>query len=101
MVEIVGVIPEKTQKYENMLAVFEACKKAGVEYPKEVVDFFELNEYTSEYVPPQDGMETEITNTEIISKEGNEETIDGAVYTIDISKIPEKFKKLKIKVAYW
>lgn len=95
--EIVGIVP-KDSKYEGMLKVFDACEKAGVDCPEEVREYFCLDDYSSSYVPPRDGMELDLE--EIVKKTGDEEYEDGAVYDIDISALPENVKSIKVKVCY-
>lgn len=98
---IYGVVPV-TEEYKNLLKVFHACKKAGVECPEKVVDFFQLDDHSDDYEPSKDGMEIDLEelDPEVISKTGDEEYSDGALYEIDLSLFPENIKKIRITVGY-
>lgn len=96
-----GVVPV-TEEYKNMLKVFHACKKAGIECPEKVADFFQLDDHSDDYEPSKDGMEIELEELkpEVVSKTGNEEYNDGAIYEINLSLLPENIKKIRITVGY-
>lgn len=93
--KIKGLIP-KTDKYDKMLTVFNACQQAGIRTPKEVADFFNLDDQNYGYVPPEDGMEVDIG----FKSEGDEDCEEGAVYTIDLDQIPTNVKKIIIRSYY-
>lgn len=95
---IMGVIP-KDEKYEIMLRVFDVCREAGIKCPEEVVDFFQLDDFSRDYVPPHDGMEVDLRETDIVERTGNEIYRGGACYDIDVSQLPENIKIIRVRVC--
>lgn len=94
---ILGVLP-KDEKYEKMLRVYDVCREAGIKCPSEVVDFFQLDDFGRDYVPPYDGMEVDLRDTDIVERTGNEMYRGGACYDIDISQLPENIKMIRVRV---
>lgn len=96
--KIFGVVP-KNEKYEKMLRVFDACKEAGIKCPEEVMDFFQLEDFCNDYIPPRDGMEINLCDSDMIKRTGNAMYRGGACYDIDISQLPEIIKMIRVKVC--
>ena len=95
---IMGVIP-KNEEYEKMLKVFDVCREAEIKCPEEVVDFFQLEDFCGDYIPPHDGMEVDLCDTDIVERTGNEMYRGGACYDIDISQLPENIKMIRVRVC--
>lgn len=93
--KIKGIIP-KTEKYEKMLNVFNSCINAGIEPPEIIRDFFDLDNQEYGYHPSTDGMEIDIS----FETEGDEDTEEGAIYTINLSEIPKNVEKIILRSYY-
>lgn len=91
---IIGVVP-KSADYDKMLRVFNACKAAGVEYPAEVREFFNLGDHFDDYEPPHDSMEVDIPT----NSWGDEDSDEGATYEVDLSSLPKNVKAIRINVC--
>lgn len=92
---IVGIVPAD-EKYKKMVQAYMSCITVGIKVPEELLKFFSFE--NDEEIPSNDGMEIKIENA--ITKEGEEEYEEGAVYDIDLSIIPGNVKKIRIKVGY-
>lgn len=92
---IVGIVPAN-EKYKKMVQAYQSCVTAGIKVPVELLEYFSFED--EEETPSNDGIEIKIENA--ITKEGEEEYEEGAVYNIDLSLIPENVKKIRIKVGY-
>lgn len=92
---IVGIVPAD-EKYKKMVQAYTSCVTAGIKVPEELLEFFSLED--EEEIPSNGGMEVKLENA--ITKEGEEEYEEGAVYDIDLSLIPKNVKKIRIKVGY-
>jgi hypothetical protein len=78
-----GIIPAD-ERYKEMLSIYNACKKAQVTIPEEVMEFFIRNE------PDPNGMVIEIQRS---LKELHEDGCNG--FIVDISKLPKNVKLIK------
>lgn len=79
------------EKWKKMKAIWDSCKKAGVEAPKEVDSFFGGE-------PPDDsGVEVKLEGT-LCCREYREEMRDG--FEIEISKLPKDIKIIRFVNSY-
>jgi uncharacterized protein YfbU (UPF0304 family) len=78
-----GIIPAD-EKYKEMLSIYNACEKAQVTIPEEVMEFFNRGN------PNPNGMEIEIKRS---LKEVHEDGCNG--FIVDISKLPKNVKLIK------
>ena len=87
-----AVIPAD-EKYNKMLAIWNACKEIDVRPPDEVIDFFD-----DASIPNSDGYETEYPDCSSdlpdYIKHWNDK-IDRSGFEIDVEKIPEKIKFIR------
>jgi len=74
-----GVLDDK--EYENMLDIYNACKKANVEIPEEVLEYFQD-------IEPNGGKVVEVQYEE---EDSNDYSLS---YIVDLSKLDKKIKKI-------
>lgn len=86
---VVGFKPADS-KWKQMKAIWDACDKAKVSVPKEVLNFFE-----GVYPDDQPGMEVKINDAVV---EYNAEARNG--YDIDITKLPKDVKIVRVYNAW-
>jgi hypothetical protein len=86
-----------------MYNILEACISEGVDVPKQVSDYFDLQsedwkDYGSIENITLDGIQTYFDTFSHIEffKHEYDSNIYKEVYTIDLEKIPTKYKKLKV-----
>lgn len=96
---ILGVVP-KDDKYNQMLQVFDACKSAGISYPAEIEEFFDLDEHCKGYEPPKDGIEIDLREVEDVVNKEYDDYDESVVYDIDISKLPKNVQKIRVKCFF-
>lgn len=84
--EVIGIIPAD-EKYNEMKAIYDACRKNKVRIPAEVDDFFDGCS------PNGIGMEMSVPYTE--------GQTDGYSYiTIDIQSLPENVRFIQFRLLY-
>ena len=87
--QVSAVIPAD-EKYNKMLAIWNACKEIDVRPPDEVIDFFD-----DASIPNSDGYESEFYHSDLpdyVKKWGDNYRYG---YEIDLEKIPEKIKFIR------
>lgn len=111
-IEIVGVKP-KDKKFDRMFAAYQACKKAEVEIPYEVIEYFSLEaDYGSELVVSEQGVsvplahlnlnigygpqETPLVNWIQPVDEGDKHEHVRAGVVIDLTRVPKDTKLLRV-----
>ena len=80
------------EKWREMKQVWDACKIAHVEIPDEVCDFFDGQDPNN--LP---GIEVDLEETEAVDNWGDE---GRSGFEVDLSKLPDDIKFLRIYVAY-
>lgn len=80
---VVGLMPPD-EHYLKMYAAWSACDDAGIEPPKEVVDFFGGG------IPDPGGAQVEIKDAVTESTDDDEEH-----YEIDLSKLPDGVRAIR------
>ena len=90
--------------FAKMIAVKEACDKAGVEYPKQVLEYFATPTYPDRAHEDAEELREEMSETLLEHGEyGQEphpavtkESKNGrAVYTLDLQKLPKDIKAVR------
>ena len=73
------------EKWQRMKEVYDACKKAGINIPKEVGEFFEYEN------PDPNGVQVDI-------EQAVEDWNDGDMYgyEIDLSKLPDNTRYVRV-----
>jgi hypothetical protein len=84
--EVIGIRPAD-EKWKKMKAVWDSCKKAGIEPPEAVDDFFDGEE------PNPDGIEVEIK-----SHPYNASSMNG--FDVHLSELPKDVKIIRFYNAY-
>lgn len=82
--EIVGIIPPD-DKWIEMKAIWDACDKADVKIPKEVSEFFKVND------PEYAGTIIELEEYCQLTHDGIKET-----HELDLLKIPKQVRTIRI-----
>jgi hypothetical protein len=84
--DVIGFVPPD-EKWLVMKQVYDACKKAGIDRPKEVDAFF------NDEAPDDNGVKIELPVTE-----WHEDMCEG--YELDISAIPKHVTKIRFYASY-
>lgn len=84
LTHVVGIIPAD-EKYELMKTIWELCKKAGIEPPSEVSDFFDGEE--------PDGTGVIVTLNADCAEQWS--TDDAWCIQVDVSKLPEHVRYVR------
>lgn len=87
---VVGVVPDDDE-WKKMKAIWDACKSAGIDPPREVERFFDDTD------PDESGRLIHLTRTEY-AREWRDDCSDG--YEIDISKLPPHVKVLRFYASW-
>lgn len=87
---VVGFVPPDA-KWKKMKEVHDACRKARIDVPKEVCEFFNDEE------PDDAGVEIDLMEHECCSDAG-EDMVDG--YEIDLTKLPKDVTKIRFTISY-
>ena len=82
---VYGIVPAD-DKFKEMAEVYYACKKAGLDVPEEVEDFFDCEE------PDEKGRIVEIESEPFVS-EYTDNMKEG--FEIDVSKLDPKYKIIR------
>ncbi len=87
---VIGFRPPD-EKWKKMKAVWDACQKAGIDVPKNVLEFFDGED------PHESGVMVELGGTLCCSKYVS----DGeSGYEIDLSKLPDGIKTIRFFNAW-
>ena len=89
---VVGIVPVDDD-WQKMKDVYDTCKKAGVEVPTEVLDFFRIEDGDE---PDEHGVVVDLPIG--VVKEWNTEMRDGL--EVDIELVPDKVKILRFYNSY-
>lgn len=82
---------QPNKEFKQMLEAFNACKRAGVEPPKEVWDFFNWENPSPHGIPVEKDSLTGIT----------EKCVDGThSYIVEIDKLPPEIETIEIGISY-
>lgn len=85
---ISGFIPPDS-KWKAMKSIYDACKKAGVSLPKEVIEFFNGE------LPDDNGREVNLAN---ITNEIHKEGMHG--WELEIERIPKNVKIIRFYASF-
>ena len=83
-----GFIPPD-ERFREMKAVYDTCKKAGIDIPQKVSEFFNHEE------PDENGVSIDLELLPCCKEAEN-----GPGFIIDIDKLPKDVKVIKFYVSY-
>ena len=85
----VGLI-EPNAQYEAYKKVWNDCKEAGIDIPKQVLQYFDFTDPNI-----TNGIEVNIEKEYVVQTHDNHYT----AYEIDLKKLPEQFTKIRFKIG--